>query len=135
MLYCVSYSNGVVGIFSSKENIQKLVFDKYPSIMFITQIYKNSDNPTLVDEKHVAWLVIYKNSESIAYVSDNKLEAVSAINVLDKIGKAYENNVEYTEQEIDTVCECTTSILDSLQHVYGESGVLINSSKNIISYV
>lgn len=139
MLFCVSYSNGAVGIFSSMDKVKELVFDKYPSITFIIQVFKRSnklvEEDTSSDGKHLAWVAMYKDSESFAFVSDNKEEAVNAMSVFDKIGKVYEELVDYWEQEVDVISECVESILNSLQRVYGEGGTVIDSSKNIIYYV
>lgn len=135
MLYCVSYSNGVVGVFSSMDKVTELVLNKYPSITFIIQVFKRSNDIQSVDGKHIAWVILYKDSEAFAYVSDNKDEAHKAISIFDKIGKSYEELIDYMEQEIDVVSECVESILESLQKVYGETGVVIDSSDNIISYV
>lgn len=135
MLYCVSYSNGAVGVFSSINKVKELVFDKYPSITFIIQVFKRSSNIQSIDGKHIIWIVMYKNTELFAFASDNKDEAINAVDVLDKIGKSYEDIIEYWEQEIDTISECVESILNSLQKVYGESGTIIDSSQNIISYI
>lgn len=134
MLYCVSYSNGAVGIFSSLDKVKELVFDKYPSITFIVQVFKCSTEPTPLDDKNIAWVVMYKDTEAFAYVSDNKNEAVKAIGIFDKIGKAYEEIIEYWEQEVDVISECVDVILSSLQRVYGEGGTIIDSSENIIYY-
>lgn len=135
MLYCVSFSNGTVGIFSSIDKVKELIFDKYPSITFITQVFKNSKDIQYVNDKHIAWAVIYKNSETYAYVSDNKEECINACSIFDKIGKVYEDSVEYYELEVDVVPECTSTILSQLQRVYGEAGSVISSMENIISYV
>lgn len=135
MLYCVSYSNGAVGVFSSIDNVKKLVWDRYPSVTFITQVFKRSSYAQPINGKHIVWIIMYKDSESFAYVSDNKDEALSAVAIFDKIGRAYEEIIDYWEQEVDVIAECVTIILDSLQNVYGENGINIDSSDNIISYI
>lgn len=131
MLYCVSYSNGAVGIFSSFEKVKELVFDKYPSITFIIQVFKNNLN---TETKSLAWAVMHKDTELYAYVSDSKEEAMKVVSILDTIGKAYDELIDYWEQEIDVISECVESILIPLNKVYGEGGVTIDSTKNIIYY-
>lgn len=133
MLYCVSYPNGVVGVFSSLEKIKELVFDVFPSIVFIIQVYNNSKDIQLIEGKHTIWVIMYKDTETIAYVSDNKDEASNVVNIFNKIGKSYEDIIEYWEQDIDTIPECTYTILESLQKVY--HGIIVDSSENIIYYV
>ena len=135
MLYCVSYSNGPVGVFSSMDKVKELVFDKFPSITFIIQVFKRSNQIQSIEGKHIAWIIMYKDSESFAYVSDNKDEVLNAVSIFDKIGRAYEEIIDYWEQEVDVIAECVDSILSSLQKVYGENGVSIDSSENIIYYV
>lgn len=133
MIYCVSHANGTVGAFSSMETIKELVFDIYPSITFIIQVFKNSSNITYVDNKHIIWAAIYKNSDTYAYVSDNKEETENAIKIFDKIGKVYEDSIEYFEQEIDIIPECTSNMLNSMQLALGKD-LNIDSSENIIYY-
>lgn len=182
MLYCVSYSNGVVGVFSSMEKITELVLNRYPSIAFVIQVFNNSkksilknntdkhineenkgltniyvdekdknsvesstdiyvdrENELLTEENHVksptVWVVIYRNADTVAFVSDNKEEASKSIKVLNMIGKSYEDDIDFWESKIDKISECVENILDSLQRIYGENGVVIDSSDNIIYYV
>lgn len=135
MLHCVSYSNGAVGVFSSMEKVNELVLNKYPSITFITQVFRGSTDIQSVEGKHIAWVIMYKDSESFAFVSDNKDEALNAVSIFDKIGRTYEEVIDYWEQEIDVISECVLYILESLQKVYGENGVTIDSSENIIRYI
>ncbi len=135
MLYGVSYSNGAVGIFSSMDKVKELVLDNYPSITFITQVYKSSDKPDVIDGKSIAWVIIYKDTEFFAYISDNKEEASNALLIFDKLGRVYEEEIDYCEQEIDVISECVTRVLDSLQNAYGENGIIVDSSDNIIYYV
>lgn len=135
MLYCVSYSNGAVGVFSSLEKVKELIFDRYKSITFIVQVFKQSENIQLVDNRHMAWIIMYSNSETYAYVSDNKDEVTRAQVIFDKIGKIYEGYINIDEQEIDTLSECVENILNSLQGVYESNGFNVDSSDNIIYYV
>jgi hypothetical protein len=135
MLYCVSYANGAVGVFSSLDKVTELVFNKYPSVTFITQVFKSSEDIDRDEGKHIAWIIMYKDSESFAYVSDNKKAASNAMTIFDKIGKAYEEIVDLCEQEVDVVSECVAVVLDSLQTLYGESEFVANSIENIIYYV
>lgn len=130
MLYCVSYSNGPVGIFSSMDKVKELVFNRWPSIVFVTQVFKSADTNV---KSELAWIILYKNSEAYAFVSDDENEVKKAIQIFDKIGKVYEELIEYLEQKIDEIAECVENILDSLQNVYGDT--IIDSSCNIISYV
>jgi hypothetical protein len=132
MLYSVSYSNGIVGVFSSMDKIKECVFDLFPSITFIIQVFKNSENIELIEGKHMIWIVMYKNTETVAYITDNKEEANKTVNILDKIGKSYEDSIEYWEQEINIIPDCVFIILDALQNVY--KGAIIDSSDNIIYY-
>lgn len=131
MLYCVSYTNGIVGVFSSIENIKLLVFNKYPSITFIIQAYKNEE-----EEKNnkTVWVVIYKNIDACAYVSTNKEKAIEISNIINKIGKGYDDDIDYWEQDIDTITDNTKIILKSLQEVYGSTGIIAECESNIIYY-
>ena len=133
MLYCVSFSNGVVGVFSSMEMVEKMVFNRFPSIVFITQVYKHSSN--IKSNNGSVWIVMYKDTETCAFTSNDREEAVNAVKVFNTIGKAYEDNIDYWEQDIDVISERVESILGSLQMVYGESGISIDSSKNVVYYV
>jgi hypothetical protein len=42
MLYCVSYINGIVGVFSSMEMVTELVLDRFFSLPFVIQAYRTS---------------------------------------------------------------------------------------------
>ena len=125
-LYCVSCSNGIVGVFSSLDKIKELLFEIYPSVFFVIQEFDRKNM-----ESASAWIVLYKNTEYIAYASDDKLAAINAITLLNKLGKTYEDDIEYWEQDLDTIASPIKYILDSIGNV---SGVDFNSVDNIICY-
>lgn len=127
MLYAVSFSNGIVGIFSSLEIIKKKVFDKYTHVTFVVQSYKKDTDSIF------AWVVLYKDSENIAYVSNNKDNALKYKDTLNKIGKSYDDNIDYWEIEIDDVITTISSILEHLNSAYKDTSPNgIDSSDNII---
>ena len=135
MLYCVSYNYGAVGIFSSIDKAKELIFNKYPSITFITQVFKNSEYK---DDNNLVWIVLYKDIDTYAYVSDNKDEVIKAVGVFNKIGKLYEEEIEYFEQEIDVVAECVEALLINIHQAKLECNpelVLEPSDNNILYYV
>ena len=199
MLYYVSFSNGLVGVFTSMEKVKELVFDVYKSIEFVVQVYKNStyvedvtedvteediegspkesteeivveeveediespeESPEDVTEDieeslkdfeespeespeessvvidiriPLVWIILY-NNEACAYVTDNKKEAQKVLDIFNKTGKVYEDAIEYCELELDVIPESSIIILDSLQRIYAENGIFIDSSKNIVFY-
>jgi len=135
MLYCVSYTSGIVGVFSSLEKIKEIVYNKYQSIPFITQVFKNSNNPSYVNDKHIVWCILYKDTEFIANLSDNKNEAINIKNIFNILGKSYDDDITYWELEVDTISSSTISILDSIQQIYGETEICIDSTSNIIYYI
>lgn len=127
MLYCVSYNHGAVGIFSSLEVAKELLFDKYPSITFITQVFKSSDNKS---DDNLAWIILYKDNDTYAYVSDNKEEVFNVATIFNKLGKLYEEEIDIMEQEIDVVADCIEAILMSLQNAFGNDISSINETNS-----
>lgn len=135
MLYCVSCNYGAVGIFSSIDKAKEMIFDVYNSLTFITQVFKNSDEKS---KDNLVWIILYKDNDAYAYVSDNKKEVENAVIVFNKIGKLYEEEIDYLEQEIDVVAESITNLLIRIHQAKIKCNPdLINKSSddNIIYYV
>ena len=67
-----------------------------------------------------------------------KKEVENAVIIFNKIGKLYEEEIDYLEQEIDVVAECITNLLIRVHQAKIKcSPDLINKSSddNIIYYV
>lgn len=130
-LYTVSFSNGVIGVFTSLDIIKEKIFDVYSHVSFIIHSFSIDSNEQMI----YAWILLYKNTEYIAYVSNNKDKIKKYKNVLNCIGQSYNENIEYWEVEINKIVFCVQGLLESLNNAYKETSLQgIDSSLNIIEY-
>jgi hypothetical protein len=137
MLYCVSYVNGLIGVFSSIDKIKELISNKYPFITFIIQVFKNSDNMQLIENKHIVWIVTHLESDTYLYVSDSKTEVDNIFNIFNKVKKPYkEKTFEILEQEVNVLSENTEKILYSINmaHKSNNENIPESSIENIVFY-
>ncbi len=131
MLYAVSFSNGVLGVFSSMDKVKEHVLEQYTHISFIIQVYNIDESCS----SEIVWVILYKDSDNIALVTNNKERAESTKKILNKVGKSYDEDITYWELKIDTIASAIEPIVTHLDNAYKETSPIgIDSSDSIIYY-
>lgn len=129
MLFAVSFSNGIAGVFTSIEKVSNEVFNKYLYIPFIIQVYKQIN-----ENSEYAWIILY-NSDNIAYVTDDKDMGSKYDNYLHSIGKSYNESIDYWEVKLNQIIPASEIILEHLNNAHRDTTpIKIDSSKSILYY-
>jgi hypothetical protein len=125
-LYAVSYKHGLVGIFRSMEIVKNKLFDVYKHIPFIVQTFKGSGD--------IGWVVFYRDTNHIAYVTDIEEEAIKIDNILNviNVGCDFNDNIKYYQFDVDHIFYISKNILASINDKQ-ETGDIDNTN-NIIEY-
>lgn len=132
MLYAVYCEFGFVGVFTSLEVIQQLVFDLYPDTKFIIYVFSNC---IYDDTNNYVWIVYFKNTEIIAYLSQNREDAERALKTLQIIDKAYEDSIDHWKLELNTIPDIVNNILKiHNRYMKEKNNEVINNMDNIIIY-
>lgn len=97
-LYVVSDNFGFVGAFSSAAFAEELVLRKYPSIPFITQRF-----PTIPGPCDSVWVVLYRDIDAVAFVSNSRSEAERVQGVYQRVGLSYPDSIDHWEQALNVV--------------------------------
>jgi hypothetical protein len=134
-LYCVSYTNGIIGVFSSMEKVHELVLNCFFSLPFVIQVFKKDTVDNTDTDTDLVWIITYKQSDTVAYVTNNRDKASEAYRTLNVIGKTYEDSLEFCEQKIDTISDVARVVLESFQEINSKHNIKIDSSSNVINYM
>ena len=104
--YAISDIQGLIGVFTSKNAIFN-ISNEYNSINFLVQRFKVF--PGSID---FVWSVLYKTSDAVAYVSNNKEDAIRAQTMLNKVSLCYDDNIDYWKIPINSIHEDKKKRLD-----------------------
>jgi hypothetical protein len=92
-LYVVSDSVGFVGAFPTARAAEDAVFRKYPEIPCIVQRFPVAPGPC-----DNVWVVLYRDLDAVAFVSNSRAEAERIRQVYASVGLVYDDDVDYWEQ-------------------------------------
>jgi hypothetical protein len=104
--YVLSDSQGYVGTFYSAKAAKDIV-QKYSPIPFIIQQFGVASGPVAT-----VWIVLYRDIDSVAFVSNSRAEAERVQGVYNTVGLAYPDSIDYWEHSAN---RCTRSALDRLE--------------------
>jgi len=104
--YVLSDSQGYVGTFYSAKSAKDIV-QKYSPIPFIIQQFGVASGPVAT-----VWIVLYRDIDSVAFVSNSRAEAERVQGIYNTVGLAYPDSIDYWEHSAN---RCTRSALDRLE--------------------
>jgi hypothetical protein len=104
--YVLSDSQGYVGTFYSAKAAKDIV-QKYSPIPFIIQQFGVASGPVAT-----VWIVLYRDIDSVAFVSNSRAEAERVQGIYNTVGLAYPDSIDYWEHSAN---RCTRSALDRLE--------------------
>jgi len=107
-LCVVSDSAGYVGTFSSLEAASAAVLKKHPFTPFLVQKFPVAPGP--VD---TVWVVLYRDLDAVAFVSNDRAEALRVQGIFANVGLTYVDSIDYWEQPIGTIAKAASDRLDS----------------------
>jgi len=94
-LYVLSDNVGYVGTYYSISDIEEIT-SSYHLVSFMVQCFKTSKTSDLL----TVWVVLYKDIDAVAYVSNNRLDAVKVHSTLMQMGLAYMDSIDYWKQNV-----------------------------------
>lgn len=107
-LCVVSDNYGFVGAYHSLTAAREFVLKKYASIPFLVQRFPRA--PGGCDK---VWVVLYRDIDAVAFVSNDQAEASRVKELLLKVGLAYPDTIECWEQPLGQVLPQTAERLAS----------------------
>jgi hypothetical protein len=132
MLLVVYCEHGFVGVYSSIELVRELVYANYQFITFVTYVFSNAITNV---ESNEAWVVYYKDSENIAYVSQIKEESEHVMKMLQILKKGYNDSIDYWKTELNTIPDIINNILKTINGIAKDiRKEIVDNTDNIIMY-
>jgi len=95
-LYVLSDNVGYVGSYYSISDIEEIVSAYHLITSFMVQCFKTSKAADLF----TVWVVLYKDIDAVAFVSNNRMDAVKVHSTLMQMGLAYEDCIDYWKQTV-----------------------------------
>lgn len=105
--YVVSDNYGYVTTYTNISMVQHLT-NTYPTIPFLVQRFDVSDGPL-----SPIWVVLYRDIDAVAFVSNNKETAITVQGEYNKIGLSYPDPIDYWQRELGTIEANTKDRLES----------------------
>ena len=110
--YVVSDSNGFVGAFYTASAATAVV-NKYRLIPFLVQKFEVAPGPVAT-----VWVVLYRNIDAVAFVSNDRAKAEEIQEVYGKVGLTYEDSIDYWEQTANEVSKHAEERLASISRAH-----------------
>jgi hypothetical protein len=102
----LSDSQGYVGAFYSAKAANEIV-QKFSPVPFIIQRFEVAPGSVVT-----VWIVLYRDIDSVAFVSNSRTEAERVQAIYNRVGLAYPDSIDYWEQPAN---KCTSRALDHLE--------------------
>jgi hypothetical protein len=112
-LYVVSDSVGFVGAFPTARAAEDAVFRKYPEIPCIVQRFPVAPGPC-----DNVWVVLYRDLDAVAFVSNSRAEAERVRQVYARVGLAYDDDVDHWEQPFGVASKPAAERLERRHRVH-----------------
>jgi len=122
-LYVLSDNVGYVGSYYSISDIEEIT-SAYHLVTFMIQCFKTSKTEDLL----TVWVVLYKDIDAVAYVSNNRMDAVKVHSVLMQMGIAYMDCIDYWKQPVG-LAKSAKDRLDAIHSIKDKK--LLDDSYNI----
>lgn len=105
--YVISDNYGYVTTYTSISDVQHLT-NKYPTLSFLVQRFDVSDGPL-----SPIWVVLYRDIDAVAFVSNNRETAITVKGEYNKIGLSYVDEIDYWQRELGVIDSNTEDRLES----------------------
>ena len=122
-LYVLSDNVGYVGSYYSISDVEEIT-SAYHLVTFMIQCFKTSKTEDLL----TVWVVLYKDIDAVAYVSNNRMDAVKVHSVLMQMGIAYMDCIDYWKQPVG-LAKSAKDRLDAIHSIKDKK--LLDDSYNI----
>ena len=122
-LYVLSDNVGDVGSYYSISDVEEIT-SAYHLVTFMIQCFKTSKTEDLL----TVWVVLYKDIDAVAYVSNNRMDAVKVHSVLMQMGIAYMDCIDYWKQPVG-LAKSAKDRLDAIHSIKDKK--LLDDSYNI----
>ena len=113
-IYALSDARGFVGAFLELPDAADII-NKYAPTPFIIQRFALAPGPT-----NTVWVVLYREIDAVAFVSNNIDVATRAQKSLLTIGATYDDSITYWEQSMNTIAESAAKHLDIISAAHAE---------------
>lgn len=118
-LFVVSDRMGVVGAFRTLAEARRAALDKYTAVPFVVHRFPLADGPA-----DTVWLVLYRDSDVVAFASNDHDEAERVRQVYARVGQALNDGSGCWSLPADTVLKTVEVRLEAFQ-----SAAMIPSEK------
>ena len=122
-LYVLSDNVGYVGSYYSISDVEEIT-SAYHLVTFMIQCFKTSKTEDLL----TVWVVLYRDIDAVAYVSNNRMDAVKVHSVLMQMGIAYMDCIDYWKQPVG-LSKSAKDRLDAIHSIKDKK--LLDDSYNI----
>jgi hypothetical protein len=111
-LYVLSDGHGFVGAFLSASGAESVVREN-PLIPFIVQKFPTQPGPV-----STVWVVLYRDIDAVAFVSNSRDEAVRVQDVYGKVGLTYPDSIDHWEHPVGIVAAPAAERMKTLGRVH-----------------
>ena len=122
-LYVLSDNVGYVGTYYSISDIEEIT-SSYNLVTFMIQCFKTSKKSDLF----TVWVVLYKDIDAVAFVSNNREDAIKVQSTLMQVGITYIDSIDYWKQTVG-LSKLAKDRLDAIHSV--KSLKILDDSYNI----
>jgi hypothetical protein len=111
--FVVSDRYGFVAAFSS-ELLLRYEMNKFYLIPYIIQKFEADQNCPL----NYIWVVLYRELDAIAFVSNNRDEAVKFQKLYNSIGLSYDDDIDYWKQQVNVITPLALERLSQMSEAH-----------------
>ncbi len=117
-IYVLVSMGGFIGAYTDMERAVAFA-DEYPSLPFL--MYTFPRQPTGATDK--VWVILYRGCDAIAFVSNDRPTAEAKRRELATVGLAYDDDLDYWEQPLDSIPEITCAKLRTMHKLNVEQSI------------
>ena len=110
MIFTVNHSNGFIGVFSSMDEVKKRVLEYWSHLSFFVQQWNRDVEKNNKD----VWVIFYKDTEYVAYVSTNEKDAEDALQKFNNASLVYSESLKYNTFQLNGITENVHNFTTSL---------------------
>lgn len=111
--HVVSDNQGFVGAFFTLNGVREHVLDRFSLTPFVVQRFAVADCP--IDR---IWVVLYRDLDAVAFVSNSRDEAERRQEALGSIGLTYPDSIDYWEHPVGTIAKAPYARLSALHRAH-----------------
>ena len=110
--HVLSDNCGFVGAFYSADDVNTIL-SKYTLIPFLIQRFEVAPGPVAT-----IWVVLYRDLDSVAFVSNSRAEAEHIQGLYNRIGLAYIDSIDYWEHPANKISKAAADRLKTLSEAH-----------------